>query len=156
MRLEWSPDDVRVQDGAHQQKKPFLRVRPRVQRHHRNETEGQNPRPALQTGQQGRPQHQEHQRMVLMMGRATVRIADIPCGNPVALVGVDQFLIKFGSVTSIDDAHNIADISCNVSPVLKVAVRPKDGRDLPKLVEGLKKLSMLDPLVAPPRRVEST
>jgi elongation factor 2 len=30
---------------------------------------------------------------------------------------------------------------------VKVAVKPKDGKDLPKLVEGLKKLSKSDPLV---------
>ena len=35
----------------------------------------------------------------------------------------------------------------SVSPVVKVAVKPKDGKDLPKLVEGLKKLSKSDPLV---------
>merc|ERR1712216_554824 len=31
--------------------------------------------------------------------------------------------------------------------VVRVAVKPKDGRDLPKLVEGLKKSSKSDPLV---------
>jgi elongation factor 2 len=35
----------------------------------------------------------------------------------------------------------------SVSPVVKVAVKAKDGKDLPKLVEGLKKLSKSDPLV---------
>merc|ERR1712014_376161 len=35
----------------------------------------------------------------------------------------------------------------SVSPVVKIAVKPKDGKDLPKLVEGLKKLSKSDPLV---------
>jgi len=34
-----------------------------------------------------------------------------------------------------------------VSPVVKVAVKVKDGKELPKLVEGLKKLSKSDPLV---------
>ena len=54
--------------------------------------------------------------------------------------------LKSDTLTSIDDAHNIADMTYNVSPVVKVAVRPKDERDLPKLVEGLKKLSKWDPL----------
>merc|ERR1711930_4741 len=35
----------------------------------------------------------------------------------------------------------------SVSPVVKIAVKPKDGKELPKLVEGLKKLSKSDPLV---------
>merc|ERR1711870_170268 len=87
------------------------------------------------------------QRTVLMMGRTTEQIADVPCGNTVALVGVDQYILKSGTITTIEDSHNIADMKYSVSPVVKVAVKPKDGKDLPKLVEGLKKLSKSDPLV---------
>jgi elongation factor 2 len=87
------------------------------------------------------------QRTVLMMGRTVEQIADVPCGNTVALVGVDQFILKSGTITDIEDAHNITAMKYSVSPVVKVAVKPKDGKDLPKLVEGLKKLSKSDPLV---------
>merc|ERR1719209_925135 len=87
------------------------------------------------------------QRTVLMMGRSTEQIADVPCGNTVALVGIDGYLLKSGTITSLDSAHNIADMKYSVSPVVKCAVKVKDGKDLPKLVEGLKKLSKSDPLV---------
>merc|ERR1712224_885470 len=87
------------------------------------------------------------QRTILMMGRNVEQIADVPCGNIVALVGVDQYILKSGTITTIEDAHNIACMKYSVSPVVKVAVKPKDGKDLPKLVEGLKKLSKSDPLV---------
>merc|ERR1712072_131669 len=87
------------------------------------------------------------QRTVLMMGRVVEQIADVPCGNTVALVGVDQYILKSGTITTIESAHNIAQMKYSVSPVVKVAVKPKDGKDLPKLVEGLKKLSKSDPLV---------
>lgn len=87
------------------------------------------------------------QRTVLMMGRTVEQIADVPCGNTVALVGVDQFILKAGTLTTIDTAHNIVAMKYSVSPVVKVAVKPKDGKDLPKLVDGLKKLSKSDPLV---------
>merc|ERR1719198_562612 len=87
------------------------------------------------------------QRTVLMMGRTVEQIADVPCGNTVALVGVDQYILKSGTLTTIDTAHNITAMKYSVSPVVKVAVKPKDGKDLPKLVEGLKKLSKSDPLV---------
>eukprot|EP00928_Gymnodinium_smaydae_P086513 TRINITY_DN706_c0_g1_i1.p1 TRINITY_DN706_c0_g1~~TRINITY_DN706_c0_g1_i1.p1 ORF type:complete len:524 (-),score=145.89 TRINITY_DN706_c0_g1_i1:157-1728(-) len=87
------------------------------------------------------------QRTVLMMGSRTEQIQDVPCGNTVALVGVDQYILKSGTITTLDDAHNIADMKYSVSPVVKVAVKIKDGKDLPKLVEGLKKLSKSDPLV---------
>merc|ERR1712232_967700 len=87
------------------------------------------------------------QRTVLMMGRTTEQIQDVPCGNTVALVGIDGYLLKSGTITTIENAHNIAVMKYSVSPVVKVAVKPKDGKDLPKLVEGLKKLSKSDPLV---------
>merc|ERR1740127_316121 len=87
------------------------------------------------------------QRTVLMMGRSVEQIADVPCGNTVALVGVDQYILKSGTITTIEDSHNIADMKYSVSPVVKVAVKAKDGKDLPKMVEGLKKLSKSDPLV---------
>ena len=35
----------------------------------------------------------------------------------------------------------------SVSPVVRVAVKPKSAGDLPKLVDGLKKLAKSDPLV---------
>merc|ERR1719342_530859 len=84
------------------------------------------------------------QRTVLMMGRSTEQIADVPCGNTVALVGIDGYLLKSGTITTCEGAHNIADMKYSVSPVVKVAVKVKDGKDLPKLVEGLKRLSQSD------------
>merc|ERR1711988_1113962 len=87
------------------------------------------------------------QRTVLMMGRTVEQIQDVPCGNTVALVGVDAFILKSGTLTTLENAHNIAAMKYSVSPVVKVAVKVKDGKDLPKLVEGLKKLSKSDPLV---------
>merc|ERR1712232_896613 len=87
------------------------------------------------------------QRTVLMMGARTEQIQDVPCGNTVALVGIDGYILKSGTLTTLESAHNIAAMKYSLSPVVKVAVRPKDGKDLPKLVEGLKKLSKSDPLV---------
>merc|ERR1712070_1032169 len=57
------------------------------------------------------------------------------------------FILKSGTLSTLETAHNIAAMKYSVSPVVKVAVKPKDGKDLPKLVEGLKKLSKSDPLV---------
>merc|ERR1719473_1592305 len=87
------------------------------------------------------------QRTVLMMGRTIEQIKDVPAGNTCALVGVDQFILKSATITDCEEAYNLADMKYSVSPVVRVAVKPKDGRDLPKLVEGLKKLSKSDPLV---------
>lgn len=103
-------------------------------------------------------------RTVLMMGRYTEAIDDVPCGNTVGLVGVDQYLVKTGTITTYENAHNLK-VSCfwtslntyytcllqvmkfSVSPVVRVAVEVVNPSDLPKLVEGLKRLAKSDPMV---------
>uniref|UniRef100_A0A8B9N2D2 Elongation factor 2 n=1 Tax=Accipiter nisus TaxID=211598 RepID=A0A8B9N2D2_9AVES len=87
------------------------------------------------------------QRTILMMGRYVEPIEDVPCGNIVGLVGVDQFLVKTGSITTFEHAHNMRVMKFSVSPVVRVAVEAKNPADLPKLVEGLKHLSKSDPMV---------
>merc|ERR1712207_70708 len=63
------------------------------------------------------------QRTVLMMGRTVEQIQDVPCGNTVALVGIDAYILKSGTISDIETAHNIADMEYSVSPVVKVAVK---------------------------------
>merc|ERR1712085_203580 len=87
------------------------------------------------------------QRTVIMMGKYTEQVADIPAGNTCALVGVDQYLLKSGTIATAEDAHTIKTMKFSVSPVVRCAVEPKNSADLPKLVEGMKRLSKSDPMV---------
>jgi len=87
------------------------------------------------------------QRVVIMMGRYTETVADIPAGNTCGLIGIDQFLVKSGTITTCETACCIKTMKFAVSPVVRVAVSVKNSADLPKLVEGLKKLSKSDPMV---------
>jgi elongation factor 2 len=87
------------------------------------------------------------QRTVIMMGRYTEQVADIPAGNTCALVGVDQYLLKSGTICTEEDAHCIKTMKFSVSPVVRCAVEPKNSADLPKLVEGMKRLAKSDPMV---------
>eukprot|EP00455_Lapot_gusevi_P008830 TRINITY_DN138_c0_g1_i4.p2 TRINITY_DN138_c0_g1~~TRINITY_DN138_c0_g1_i4.p2 ORF type:complete len:686 (+),score=309.61 TRINITY_DN138_c0_g1_i4:223-2280(+) len=87
------------------------------------------------------------QRTVLMMGRYVEQISDCPSGNVCGLVGVDQFLLKSGTITTSEAAHPFHCMRFSVSAVVRVAVECKNQSDLPKLVEGLKRLQKSDPLV---------
>jgi elongation factor 2 len=87
------------------------------------------------------------QRTLIMMGKYTEQVADIPAGNTCALVGVDQYLLKSGTICTEDDAHCIKTMKFSVSPVVRCAVEPKNSADLPKLVEGMKRLAKSDPMV---------
>merc|ERR1711937_976936 len=89
------------------------------------------------------------QRTVLCMGRRQDAVEDVPCGNTVAMVGLDQFITKNATLTNEKnaDAHPIKAMKFSVSPVVRVAVECKTASDLPKLVEGLKRLAKSDPMV---------
>merc|ERR1712156_1263121 len=87
------------------------------------------------------------QRTILMMGGRVEAIEDVPAGNICGLVGVDQFLVKTGTISTLKEAHNMKQMKISVSPVVRVAVEPKNPADLPKLVEGLKRLAKSDPMV---------
>merc|ERR1711935_960708 len=87
------------------------------------------------------------QRTVIMMGKYTGQVPDVPAGNTCALVGVDQYLLKSGTIATAEDAHTIKTMKFSVSPVVRCAVEPKNSADLPKLVEGMKRLAKSDPMV---------
>jgi len=55
--------------------------------------------------------------------------------------------MKTGTISDHPEAHTIRTMKYSVSPVVRVAVEAKNPQDLPKLVDGLKKLSKSDPLV---------
>jgi len=87
------------------------------------------------------------QRCVLMMGRYVEQLVDAPCGNIVGLVGVDAYLLKAGTISTYSEAHPFVTMKYSVSPVVRVAVECTNASDLPKLMEGLKRLAKSDPLV---------
>ena len=70
-----------------------------------------------------------------MRRRTTKQITDVSCENTAALVAIDEFLLKLGTLTTVEDAHNIADTKYSVSPVTKMTVEPKDGKNRPRLFD---------------------
>lgn len=87
------------------------------------------------------------QRVVLMMGRKAEDVFDVPCGNTCALVGVDSAILKQATISDSANACIIRSMKYSVSPVVRIAIKPKNPADLPKLIEGMKKMSKSDPLV---------
>jgi elongation factor 2 len=81
------------------------------------------------------------------MGKGKESITDVPCGNTIGILGIDSYLTKTGTITDHPSAHCIRNLKYCVSPIVKVAVEPKNMGDLPKLLEGLKKLAKSDPIV---------
>jgi len=82
-----------------------------------------------------------------MIGKEAKRITDVPCGSTIALSGIDKYLTKTGTISDCEEAHCIKDMKYSVSPVVRVSVKPRKASDLPKLIEGISKLTKSDPLV---------
>lgn len=66
------------------------------------------------------------QRVVIMMGKNVESVQAVPCGNLWAIVGVDQYLVKSGTLSDNLTAYPIKAMKYSVSPVVRVAVQPKN------------------------------
>ncbi|UJR19151.1 hypothetical protein I4U23_022281 [Adineta vaga] len=84
---------------------------------------------------------------IIFMGDRIESIDEIPCGNICGLIGIDRYLIKNGTITTYENAYLIRKMKFHVSPLVRVAVEPTNVEDLPKLIEKLKYLNQLDPIV---------
>lgn len=96
-----------------------------------------------------------------MMGRYVEGIEEVPAGNTVGLVGIDQYLSKVllllllsfpllsrhsadsdrcalqsGTISTSPAAHSLRVMRFSVSPVVRVAVRPKNPIDIPKVLRS--------------------
>jgi len=80
----------------------------------------------------------------LFMGPKRVEVDEIPAGNIVAIVGFKD--ASAGSTcSSVEDMEPFESIRHYSEPVVTMAIEAKNPRDLPKLIEVLRKLAKEDP-----------
>ena len=65
-----------------------------------------------------------------MMGRKAEDVVDVPCGNTCSLVGVDEAILKQGTISTSSKACTIRTMKYSVSPVVRVAVNAKNAAEL--------------------------
>ncbi|RLI10316.1 elongation factor EF-2 [Candidatus Bathyarchaeota archaeon] len=87
------------------------------------------------------------QQVSIYMGQYREIVDEIPAGNIVALLGLDQGRAgeTIVDVEHKDGAVGFEQIKYISEPVLTVAVEPKRPVDLPRLIDALTKLSIQDP-----------
>ncbi len=87
------------------------------------------------------------QQVAIYMGQYREIVDEIPSGNLVALLGLEQG--RAGeTLVSLQDSSNAVgfeSIKYISDPVLTVAVEPKKPTDLPRLIDAMQKLSIQDP-----------
>jgi elongation factor 2 len=86
--------------------------------------------------------------LALIMGSKIDNIPEMPCGNTIAIPGLDKILVKSGTITSSLSAYPICQMKFSVSPVVRVAVSPTNTAQLKKFTDGLKRLENVDPCLA--------
>ncbi|ETO32189.1 ef2 [Reticulomyxa filosa] len=75
-------------------------------------------------------------------------INDCPAGNVCTILNVDQFLLNSGTLTDSNEFYpfrNTFYSAAAKAAVVQVAIDSKSPADLPRLVQGLKRLSQLEP-----------
>ncbi|XBJ21886.1 hypothetical protein VPH35_000357 [Triticum aestivum] len=89
------------------------------------------------------------QRTIIWMGKKQCDVPDVPCGNTVGLIGLDACITKSATLTSEKEvvARPIRAMKLSVCPLMFVTVNCKVPTDVSKLVQGLKRLAMSDPVV---------
>jgi len=80
----------------------------------------------------------------IYMGNTREIVSFLPAGNIPALLGLD-YAIAGETISTIKGAHAFESIKYVSEPVVTIAVEPKHPKDLPKLVEGLRTITVEDP-----------
>ena len=80
----------------------------------------------------------------IYMGNTREIVSFIPAGNIPALLGLD-YAIAGETISTVKGAHAFESIKYVSEPVVTIAVEPKHPKDLPKLVEGLRTITVEDP-----------
>ncbi len=80
----------------------------------------------------------------LYMGPRRVEVDEIPAGNIVAVIGLRD-AVAGSSCSNLEDFTPFESIKHYSEPVVTMAIEAKNPRDLPKLIEVLRKLAKEDP-----------
>eukprot|EP00003_Mantamonas_plastica_P018092 TRINITY_DN2971_c0_g1_i2.p1 TRINITY_DN2971_c0_g1~~TRINITY_DN2971_c0_g1_i2.p1 ORF type:complete len:952 (-),score=335.58 TRINITY_DN2971_c0_g1_i2:2916-5771(-) len=81
--------------------------------------------------------------------RYRIGISHVPAGNWVLIEGVDASIAKTATITAMDnssDACIFRPLQFDTKSVVKVAIEPINPLDLPKVLEGLRKINKSYPL----------
>jgi elongation factor 2 len=80
----------------------------------------------------------------IYMGNTRELVSILPAGNIPALLGVD-YAIAGETISTIRNIQAFESIKYVSEPVVTIAVEPKHPKDLPKLVEALRRITVEDP-----------
>ncbi|KDR08844.1 116 kDa U5 small nuclear ribonucleoprotein component [Zootermopsis nevadensis] len=96
-------------------------------------------------------------RLWIYEARYKVEVSRVPSGNWVLIEGIDQPIVKTSTITDLnisDELYIFQPLKFNTQSVIKIAVEPVNPSELPKMLDGLRKVNKSYPLLA--TRVEES
>ncbi|XP_053668586.1 elongation factor-like GTPase 1 [Anopheles marshallii] len=85
--------------------------------------------------------------LFLLMGRQLEPVDLVPAGNIVGIGGLQNVVLKTATLSNTRFCPPFVDLPLIATPILRVAVEPKDIQKMPQLVRGLKLLNQADACV---------
>uniref|UniRef100_A0A182MQG0 Putative rRNA methyltransferase n=1 Tax=Anopheles culicifacies TaxID=139723 RepID=A0A182MQG0_9DIPT len=85
--------------------------------------------------------------LFLLMGRQLEPVDAVPAGNIVGIGGLQNVVLKTATLSNTRFCPPFVDLPLIATPILRVAVEPKDIQKMPHLVRGLKLLNQADACV---------
>ncbi|EDV27288.1 uncharacterized protein TRIADDRAFT_22861 [Trichoplax adhaerens] len=89
-------------------------------------------------------------RLWISEARYRIEVNRIPAGNWVLIEGIDESIIKTATITNVsgnDEAYIFRPLKFNTISSVKIAVEPHNPSELPKMVNGLRKVNKTYPLL---------
>ncbi|KAK6625050.1 U5 small nuclear ribonucleoprotein component [Polyplax serrata] len=96
-------------------------------------------------------------RLWVYEARYKIEVNRVPAGNWVLIEGIDEPIVKTATITDIkvdDDLYIFRPLKFNTQSVIKIAVEPVNPSELPKMLDGLRKVNKSYPLLS--TRVEES
>lgn len=96
-------------------------------------------------------------RLWIYEARYKVELNRVPSGNWVLIEGIDQCIVKTSTITDInvtEDLYIFRPLKFNTQSIIKIAVEPVNPSELPKMLDGLRKVNKSYPLLS--TRVEES
>ncbi|KAL5007165.1 hypothetical protein ScPMuIL_015971 [Solemya velum] len=89
-------------------------------------------------------------RLWVSEARYKVEISRVPAGNWILIEGIDQPIVKTATITDVSgngEVHIFRPLKFNTSSVIKIAVEPVNPSELPKMLDGLRKVNKSYPIL---------
>ncbi|KAL7303257.1 hypothetical protein TKK_0004455 [Trichogramma kaykai] len=96
-------------------------------------------------------------RLWVSEARYNIELSMVPAGNWVLIEGIDRSIVKTSTITDLTDADDLyifRPLKFNTQSIIKIAVEPVNPSELPKMLDGLRKVNKSYPLLG--TRVEES